>query len=137
MRLQASAEKPFAIGRGPPSSAWGGNRRSRAVRAAARAFGFHRATKSGSSALNAGSHPSRATQAGKSGSGRRRNVAAAFEVPAGRRKQVEGLRILLVDDVLTTGATAEGCARALKAAGAARVDLAVVARVQAAAGLTI
>lgn len=78
-----------------------------------------------------------ATQAGKSGSGRRRNVAAAFEVPAGRRKQVEGLRILLVDDVLTTGATAEGCARALKAAGAARVDLAVVARVQAAAGLTI
>lgn len=78
-----------------------------------------------------------ATQAGKSGSGRKRNVAAAFEVPAGRRKQVEGLRILLVDDVLTTGATAEGCARALKAAGAARVDLAVVARVQAAAGLTI
>ena len=78
-----------------------------------------------------------ATQAGKSGSGRRRNVAAAFVVPAGRRKQVEGLRILLVDDVLTTGATAEGCARALKAAGAARVDLAVVARVQAPAGLTI
>lgn len=78
-----------------------------------------------------------ATQAGKSGSGRRRNVAAAFEVPAARRKQVDGLRILLVDDVLTTGATAEGCARALKAAGAARVDLAVVARVQAAAGLTI
>lgn len=78
-----------------------------------------------------------ATQAGKSGSGRKRNVAAAFEVPAGRWKQVEGLRILLVDDVLTTGATAEGCARALKAAGAARVDLAVVARVQAAAGLTI
>lgn len=78
-----------------------------------------------------------ATQAGKSGSGRKRNVAAAFEVPASRRKQVEGLRILLIDDVLTTGATAEGCARALKAAGAARVDLAIVARVQAAAGLTI
>jgi ComF family protein len=77
------------------------------------------------------------TQAGKSGSGRRRNVAAAFEVPPGRRDQVAGLRILLVDDVLTTGATAEGCARALKAAGAARVDLAVVARVQAQAGLTI
>jgi len=78
-----------------------------------------------------------ATQGGKSGSGRRRNVAGAFEVPASRRKQVEGLRFLLVDDVLTTGATAEGCARALKAAGAARVDLAVVARVQAAPGLTI
>lgn len=78
-----------------------------------------------------------ATQGGRSGSGRRRNVAGAFEVPAARRAQVEGQRILLIDDVLTTGATAEGCARALKAAGAARVDLAVVARVQAAAGLTI
>ncbi|WP_293376341.1 ComF family protein [Phenylobacterium sp. SCN 70-31] len=78
-----------------------------------------------------------ASQGGKSGSGRRRNVAGAFDVPARRRRQVEGLRILLIDDVLTTGATAEGCARALKAAGAARVDLAVVARVQAPPGLAI
>ncbi len=75
-----------------------------------------------------------ATQGGRSGSGRRRNVAGAF---AADPAKVQGLRILLIDDVLTTGATAEGCARALKAAGAARVDLAVVARVQAAAGLTI
>jgi ComF family protein len=78
-----------------------------------------------------------ASQGGKSGSGRRRNVAGAFEVPTRRLRQVDGLRILLVDDVLTTGATAEGCARALKAAGAARVDLAVVARVQAAPGRAI
>jgi ComF family protein len=77
------------------------------------------------------------TQGGRSGSGRRRNVAGAFEVPRARRERVAGLRILLVDDVLTTGATAEACARALKAAGAARVDVAVVARVQEAAGLTI
>jgi ComF family protein len=69
------------------------------------------------------------TQAGRSGGARRRNVAAAFAVPPGRVKQVAGKRILLIDDVLTTGATAEACARALKAAGAACVHVAVVARV--------
>jgi ComF family protein len=77
------------------------------------------------------------SQAGKSGAARRRNVAGAFQVPERRRALVEGRRILLVDDVMTTGATAEGCARALKAAGAARVDLAVVARVKETGGLTI
>jgi predicted amidophosphoribosyltransferase len=77
------------------------------------------------------------SQAGKSGSGRRRNVAGAFAVPLGRRRAVEGRRILLIDDVLTTGATAEACARALLAAGAAAVDLAVVARVREAASLAI
>ena len=70
------------------------------------------------------------TQGGKSASGRRRAVQAAFAVPEGRRAQVEGKRILLVDDVLTTGATAEACARALLAAGATAVDVAVVARVR-------
>lgn len=77
------------------------------------------------------------TQGGKSGSGRRRNVAGAFEVPARRAPQVAGKRILLIDDVMTTGATAEGCARALKAAGALRVDIAVVARVKEMSGPTI
>jgi ComF family protein len=69
-------------------------------------------------------------QGGKSAQARRRNVAAAFVVPESWRRRVAGARVLLVDDVLTTGATAEGCARALKAAGAARVDLAVIARVK-------
>jgi ComF family protein len=70
------------------------------------------------------------SQGGKSGSGRRRNVAGVFAVPPRQRLRIEGRRLLLIDDVLTTGATAEGCARALKAAGAARVDLAVIARVK-------
>ena len=77
------------------------------------------------------------TQGGKSGSGRKRNVAGAFEVPPGRARLVAGRRILLIDDVMTTGATAEGCARALKAAGALRVDVAVVARVKEMSGLPI
>jgi ComF family protein len=70
------------------------------------------------------------SQGGKSATGRRRNVAAAFAVPNGWKGRVAGKRILLVDDVLTTGATVEGCARALKRAGAARVDVAVIARVK-------
>lgn len=77
------------------------------------------------------------SQGGKSGAHRKRNVAGAFHVPERRKAQVEGRRILVIDDVMTTGATAEGCARALKQAGASRVDVAVLARVKEAAGLTI
>jgi ComF family protein len=77
------------------------------------------------------------SQGAKSGSGRRRNVQGAFVVPEARRKQVKGRRILLIDDVLTTGATVEACAKALLKAGASAVDVAVVARVREAANMTI
>lgn len=60
---------------------------------------------------------------------RRRNVAGAFRVAPRHRQALAGKRILLVDDVLTTGATAESCARVLRAAGATAVDLLVLARV--------
>lgn len=71
-----------------------------------------------------------ATQGGKSARGRRLNVKSAFAVPPAMEKQVRGRRILLVDDVLTTGATADACARVLLAAGTRAVDLAVIARVR-------
>jgi ComF family protein len=77
------------------------------------------------------------TQGGKSGRGRRLNVQGAFEVPPARRAKVAGRRVLIVDDVLTTGATADACAKALKGAGAAAVDVAVIARVREAAILPI
>ena len=72
------------------------------------------------------------SQGGKSMRGRRLNVRSAFSVTEAGRRRIRGRRILLVDDVLTTGATAEACARALLEAGARAVDLAVIARVRTA-----
>jgi ComF family protein len=60
---------------------------------------------------------------------RRRNVLGAFRVPPATLAEVRGRKILLVDDVFTTGATLDACARALKRAGAARVDVITVSRV--------
>jgi len=69
-----------------------------------------------------------AAQAGLSNAGRRENVAGAFACRTGRRRDIASKRILLVDDVMTTGSTASACARALKRAGAARVVLLTLAR---------
>lgn len=65
-------------------------------------------------------------QAGLSNSSRRKNVSSSFEVP--KPAAVRGLRVLLVDDVFTTGATVSACAAALKRAGARRVSVLTLAR---------
>jgi ComF family protein len=69
------------------------------------------------------------SQVGLTHDQRRRNVAGAFRVPQKRARAVVGRRVLLIDDVITTGATAEACARALKRAGAAGVDVLALAMV--------
>lgn len=70
-----------------------------------------------------------AQQVGLSQSERAQNVQGAFRVPPDRKAEVAGRRVVLVDDVLTSGATSDACARALLRAGAANVDLLVFARV--------
>lgn len=68
-------------------------------------------------------------QVGLTADQRRRNVAGAFAVADAWRGGVAGRRVVLVDDVITTGATVEGCARTLHRAGAAGVDVLAFARV--------
>jgi ComF family protein len=65
------------------------------------------------------------------------NVQGAFRVPPERKAEVAGRRLILVDDVLTSGATVDACARALLRAGAAHVDVLTFARVVAGARTTI
>jgi ComF family protein len=67
------------------------------------------------------------TQAGLTNAKRRLNVSGAFR--ARTTSTLTGKRVLLVDDVMTTGATAASCARALKIAGASQVTLLTLARV--------
>lgn len=64
---------------------------------------------------------------GMSAQQRRREVAGAFE--AGDPESIKGRKVILIDDVLTTGSTANACARALRRAGAGRVELICWARV--------
>ncbi|MBB4632050.1 ComF family protein [Sphingosinicella soli] len=60
---------------------------------------------------------------------RAENVRGAIRVRPGAAARIRGAHVLLVDDVMTTGATAEACARALRRAGAKRIDIVTFARV--------
>ena len=68
-------------------------------------------------------------QVGLTLSQRDRNVRGAFRVPLERKGEIAGKRVLLVDDVYTTGATVKAATRALTRAGAAAVDVLTFARV--------
>ncbi len=70
-----------------------------------------------------------AQQVGLSQSERAENVQGAFRVPQDGKAEVVGRKLVLVDDVLTSGATADACARALLRGGAKSVDVVVFARV--------
>jgi ComF family protein len=76
-------------------------------------------------------------QVGLSGDQRRRNVAGAFRLGPGAQALVRDRHVVLVDDVMTTGATAEACAKVLVQAGAAEVSVLCLARVVPAGGASI
>jgi len=67
-------------------------------------------------------------QAGLTNAKRRANMSGAFRPRGGR--PLEGVRVLLIDDVMTTGSTAAACARALKNGGAKYVAMLTIARVE-------
>lgn len=69
-----------------------------------------------------------APQASLSRDKRRKNVRGAFTITPRHKERVAGKRIVLVDDVMTTGATVEACSKALLKAGAASVHVLALAR---------
>lgn len=68
-------------------------------------------------------------QGHKTVKGRQRNVQGAFQVPASAKPELQGKRIVLIDDVRTSGATLESCAHVLLRAGAAQVSAVTLARI--------
>lgn len=77
------------------------------------------------------------SQGGLNRAQRRRNVRGAFACPAAGAERLAGKRVALIDDVMTTGATVEACARALKRRGAAEVVVVTLARVAHPASLAV
>lgn len=105
----------------------GWSRRYNQSGALARAIGGQSGVKVAAEALRR----VRATeqQIGLTRAQRASNVQGAFKVAADRMADIQGRRVVLVDDVLTSGATSDACARALLRAKAAQVDVLVFARV--------
>lgn len=69
------------------------------------------------------------SQGRRSRAERKKNVAGAFAVASRHKAALSGKRVLLIDDVMTTGATLEACAKTLLRGGAAAVDALTLARV--------
>ena len=74
-------------------------------------------------------HRATAQQVGLTRAARRTNLRGAFRVREAEKARLAGRHILLVDDVLTTGATVEACTHTLLRAGAEAVDVVTLARV--------
>ncbi len=74
------------------------------------------------------------SQGGLNAAQRQRNVRGAFAVNPRKAAYIQGQRVILVDDVLTTGATVSECAKVLTRAGATAVDVLTLARVEAPRG---
>jgi ComF family protein len=70
-----------------------------------------------------------ASQGGLGAARRESNVSGAFRVHPRHAARIKGQRVLLIDDVLTTGATVSACSRTLRRAGAIAVDVLTLARV--------
>lgn len=76
-----------------------------------------------------------ASQQGLSGAERERNItSSAFRIHPRHRERLRDRRVLLIDDVLTTGSTVTACTKILKRGGAAAVDVLALARVVSGAG---
>jgi ComF family protein len=77
------------------------------------------------------------SQGGLSAKARLRNVRGVFEVSTAKHSMLKDASVLLIDDVLTTGATVNACSRALLVGGAARVDVLTFSRVVRASNTSI